>query len=264
MPNKPRLIGIQKLSEMYELYHVRPEDWSQYKVLFFAYGSSSYGELVDSFGLLEKAGKLYAIYGSECSVWDFNGQFQPERITIEELKHHFSRGRLGLTDDGTDRYRKAFLEFLPIVEERFGAGNRLALADKVGEKREGDLPGVSLLTEQDPALSVAGDFFGAADRGAFESDLPAYLSAMTPLQREPSPHLKIRVDGADLYIVPQRINCVGDAVLTGPWRIGVAADSLKKPDFINWFYGACEVLAESAKAQQPYFDPADQGPPCEF
>lgn len=86
-----------------------------YRPLFLAIGSSSSGEVATSFGLFEKDGQLWEVNGSECSVWDFNGQWEPEVVPLAALRHRLERGTLGM-DDGHDNFASSLRAYLGILE----------------------------------------------------------------------------------------------------------------------------------------------------
>lgn len=77
-----------------------PSDASDYHPLLLVDNSSCSGEIARSFGLFVKDGALFEIHGSECSVWNFNGQWEPEETSTAALLHHLDFGTLGI--DGND------------------------------------------------------------------------------------------------------------------------------------------------------------------
>lgn len=89
----------------------------KYQPLFLALVSSSSGEVATSFGLFKKDGLLWEVSGSECSMWDFNGQFVPEATTVDALKHRVLHGHLGRSDiDAYDCYGRDLLALLDSPE----------------------------------------------------------------------------------------------------------------------------------------------------
>lgn len=67
----------------------------EYRPLLLALNSSSSGEVAASFGLFEKTGELFEVSGSECSIWEFNGCWEPEATNPDILMHRIREGTLG-------------------------------------------------------------------------------------------------------------------------------------------------------------------------
>lgn len=86
-----------------------------YRPLFLAIGSSSSGEEATSFGLFEKDSQLWEVNGSECSAWDFNGQWEPEMVPLAALRRRLEQGTLGM-DDGHDNFASSLRAYLGILE----------------------------------------------------------------------------------------------------------------------------------------------------
>lgn len=76
-----------------------PCDFADYHPLLLVDNSSRSGELAHSFGLFVKDGKLFEVNGSECSVWNFNGQWDPEETSSIALLRRLDKGSLGQGDD---------------------------------------------------------------------------------------------------------------------------------------------------------------------
>lgn len=70
-----------------------------YEPLLLASNYSGGGELAQTYGLFKKNKQLYDVYGTECSIWNFNGQWELEQTTVEEVLHKIVKGDLG-HDDG--------------------------------------------------------------------------------------------------------------------------------------------------------------------
>jgi hypothetical protein len=85
MSYKPVLIGCSSAEQFFDRFKANEKQRKSYKPIFLAIIQSSYGECAPSFGLFEKNDQLYSVYGNECSMWDFNGQFNPELTTIDSL-----------------------------------------------------------------------------------------------------------------------------------------------------------------------------------
>lgn len=105
--------------------------------LFLSLNHTGSGEATESFGLFACGGMLYEVVGSECSMWDFNGQWDPEPTTLDALRHRIRDGRLGTDGDGNDRFASDLGHALDEIEGRlsatraFNAGDRLRLAHQV-------------------------------------------------------------------------------------------------------------------------------------
>jgi len=93
-----------------------------YTPLFLAITHSSSGEEAESFGLFEKSGKkgpqYFEVLGSECSVWDFNGQWEPELTTPAVLWHRLTHGQLGLAD-GNDAFNTSLKAVVAKLDPTF-------------------------------------------------------------------------------------------------------------------------------------------------
>lgn len=48
-----------------------------------------------AFVLFEEDGKLNEVHGSHCSCYGLEGQWEPEDVTLDELKHRVKHGDLG-------------------------------------------------------------------------------------------------------------------------------------------------------------------------
>jgi len=74
-----------------------------YSIEFCSYSKTSWGELEETIVLLKhkKNGLWYFVSGSECSVWDFKEQWEPEPYTQETL-----------TSLSTNKARKDLLDFI--------------------------------------------------------------------------------------------------------------------------------------------------------
>lgn len=74
------------------------KDWHNcggYKPLFLASNYSTTGETATSYGLFKKNNSLYEIHGTECSMWNFEGQWKPEKVTWDVILHKINHGQLG-------------------------------------------------------------------------------------------------------------------------------------------------------------------------
>ncbi len=63
------------------------------KILLAWYGMGDYEG--SAFVLFEKDGELYEVNGSHCSCYGLEGQWDPEKTSVAELRHRITEGRLG-------------------------------------------------------------------------------------------------------------------------------------------------------------------------
>lgn len=80
------------------------ESSTTYHPLLLVDNSSCSGEIARSFGLFVKDGALFEIHGSECSMWDFIGQWEPEETSTAALLHHLDFGTLGIDGDEDNHF----------------------------------------------------------------------------------------------------------------------------------------------------------------
>lgn len=118
----------QEFARAFGLSHGIPSD---FEPLLLSLNSSSTGEIAQSFGLFDCRGLLYEVIGTECSVWEFNGQWDPEPTTVESLMRRLDEGSLGLGGDGEDHFASALRQLLQPLAGRpqrgFTMGDRLRL-----------------------------------------------------------------------------------------------------------------------------------------
>lgn len=107
MSYKPTLFGCSSINEFFDLFGADDKQRRNYKPIFLAITHSSYGECAPSFGVFEKNDQLYSVYGTECSMWDFNGQFNPELTTLDMLLSEV-KNEIGVID-GRDEFNAKLL-----------------------------------------------------------------------------------------------------------------------------------------------------------
>ena len=110
----PILAGVKGPETFFERFKASPEQAARYKPLLLAICRSQGGEQAPSFGVFEAGGELWTVHGTECSVWDFNGQFEPELAAVDELRAMARRG-MGMVD-GRDVFRGALLALCDRLE----------------------------------------------------------------------------------------------------------------------------------------------------
>lgn len=111
----------QKVMEFLQRFNVKPAILNKKKLIpVFIYNPfSTYGEEAEVIGIFSRSysDELFIVTGSECSMWDFNGQFKPEAMSIAAIQHLVLNGTYG-----ADTYSAELLKFLnkmipdPIVE----------------------------------------------------------------------------------------------------------------------------------------------------
>lgn len=76
------------ISQFFDRFGVTEEERKTYIPLILSIEYSNGGELAPSYGIfLNSRNKcLYEVHGSECSVWDFDGQFIPELMIYENFE----------------------------------------------------------------------------------------------------------------------------------------------------------------------------------
>jgi hypothetical protein len=82
--------------KFYELFGINWDNSKGYEPLFLALNYSSMGGLAETYGLLTKNGKLYEVYGTECSMYAFLEQWKPEKTTYASILHRINVGELGM------------------------------------------------------------------------------------------------------------------------------------------------------------------------
>jgi hypothetical protein len=102
------------VAEFFERFGATLKQQQIYTPLFLAIHQSQYGELSPSFGIFRKGEQIYTVYGDECSVWDFNGQFKPELSNLEFLETSLKKQRLGMIDNQDIFYTKlvTYIDYL--------------------------------------------------------------------------------------------------------------------------------------------------------
>jgi hypothetical protein len=136
--------------QFFTSFHMTEKQIREYRPLFLAMVSSCSGEITQSFGLFERSGVLWEVTGTECSVWNFNGQFEPEPTNPVALRHRVVNGDLGKSDsDGGDLYGQDLLRLLD------SPGMRLFQSGKLNDEGRvalgfipGNLPHMTLAKEQ--------------------------------------------------------------------------------------------------------------------
>lgn len=74
-------------------FQITSEDLQDCKILFAWYGYGNYDG--SAFVLFDRGGQLYEVNGDHCSCYGLEGQWDPEKTSVEELKHRIETGSLG-------------------------------------------------------------------------------------------------------------------------------------------------------------------------
>lgn len=102
----------QKIGDFLKRFGVSADVLDEYQPLFLVNNQSSSGEIAGSFGLFVKDNVLFEVNGTECSVWDFDGQWEPEQTSVAILLHRLDKGALGkegFEEDHFDQQLRALL-----------------------------------------------------------------------------------------------------------------------------------------------------------
>jgi hypothetical protein len=78
------------IEELAELYDQPLDSFAGYGIIYADYESGGYEG--DAFVLAAKDGKMYWNFGSHCSCYGLEGQWDPEEVTLEEIKFRIERG----------------------------------------------------------------------------------------------------------------------------------------------------------------------------
>jgi hypothetical protein len=81
-------------------------------ILFASYGTDNY--CGGAFVLFESNGVLYEVNGSHCSCFGLEGQWEPEVVSLEELKHRLEKGTFGSDDYCDNVFKDELKSFLGI------------------------------------------------------------------------------------------------------------------------------------------------------
>ena len=104
------------------------------KLLFVADNHSCSGELAETFVMFSDAsGGVFEVWGSECSVWNFTAQWEPEGVVMEawtrSLCEKYAMGREHGT--GEDLWGEKFIQTLDSLFEFFDERTKAVLKRKM-------------------------------------------------------------------------------------------------------------------------------------
>jgi hypothetical protein len=85
--------------------------WGSVELLFCAYTFE--GTNADAFIIFkDKTGGLYEVNAAHCSCYGLEGQFEPEKTTVEALRHRLKFGKLGINTFGESIFKNELENFL--------------------------------------------------------------------------------------------------------------------------------------------------------
>ena len=118
-----------------------PEKLKQEGIRFlFAANNYSYsGELADTFVFfVDKHGQAFEVWGPECSVWDFNGQWEPEEVVVRHWMNSLDdEYGMGLSrNDGENLWRMEFIQALDHLYPYFDEDSQQAMRDASDELKQ--------------------------------------------------------------------------------------------------------------------------------
>lgn len=85
------------LQQMANDFNLKDEDLEGVNVLLAIYTYEGYEG--NAFVLFEKDGALYEVNGGHCSCYGLEDQWQPELVSLKEIKHRIEHGYLGSERD---------------------------------------------------------------------------------------------------------------------------------------------------------------------
>lgn len=89
--------------------------WDKINVLFASYGTGNYEG--DAFVLYEQGGELFEVNGGHCSCYGLEGQFDGEKVILEELKNRLINGTFGESSYCGNSFKSELKEFLGITAD---------------------------------------------------------------------------------------------------------------------------------------------------
>ncbi|WP_276976795.1 hypothetical protein [Flavobacterium filum] len=83
-------------------------------ILFASYSYENYSG--DAYVLFEKNGKLFEVFGSHCSCYGLEGQFEPDEVSLEELNMRLLNGEFGVDNYSENEFAEELKEFLGVQQ----------------------------------------------------------------------------------------------------------------------------------------------------
>lgn len=100
---------IKKRKEINELLN---GEYKDINILFATYGYENYSG--DAFVLFEENGELYEVNGGHCSCFGLEDQWEPDKVSLNELEHRLLNGTFGQEDYAGNEFKKELCEFLGV------------------------------------------------------------------------------------------------------------------------------------------------------
>lgn len=117
--------GVEALTDFcgkqysYASEEEKKEFLKQFEGCEWIFGSYSYENYSgDAFVIFKKDGEVYENGGSHCSCYGVEGQWNPEKTSIEAIKHRLENGSLGICSSysSENEFKKELEEFLNDIE----------------------------------------------------------------------------------------------------------------------------------------------------
>jgi hypothetical protein len=96
-------------------YKTALPDMSGLNIILASYGMDNYSG--DAFVLFRKGGKLFEVNGSHCSCFGLEGQWEPEEVSVDDLKHRVKNGSLGVDSWSNNNFRDQLIDVLQKLED---------------------------------------------------------------------------------------------------------------------------------------------------
>lgn len=90
------------------------KSYDNINILFASYSYENYSG--DAYVLFEKNGKLFEVFGSHCSCYDLEGQFEPDEVSLEELNMRLLNGEFGVDSYSGNEFAEELKEFLGVQQ----------------------------------------------------------------------------------------------------------------------------------------------------
>lgn len=90
------------------------KSYDNINILFASYSYENYSG--DAYVLFEKNGKLFEVFGSHCSCYGLEGQFDPEEVSLEELNIRLLNGEFGVDSYSGNEFAEELKEFLGVEQ----------------------------------------------------------------------------------------------------------------------------------------------------
>jgi len=78
--------------DLIESFQMSRSELKGFKIIYAYYSYEDYSG--NAFLLLEKNNELYEVNGSHCSCYGLEGQFEPEKTSLEYFQHIFEKGNV--------------------------------------------------------------------------------------------------------------------------------------------------------------------------